>query len=141
MTDIRLAIGLVALMGGLMVISNILAIVFGLRLKRLLRDVPCIESYDNLYDLKAEVRVQMHGALLGLALIGLTLLTATAGTVLYGRQFFFVAMLVCSLYGVTAVWLTKLEKKVRAIPVTNDEFQKERDHIAHVWVKKAFPDW
>lgn len=141
MTDIRLAIGLVALMSGLMVMSNILAIVAGLRLKRLLRDVPCIESYDDLYDLKAEVSVQMHGALLGIVLICLTLLVTITGTILYGRMFFFVAMLMFALYVITAFWLSSLETKVRAIPVSNEEFQRERDHITHVWVKKAFPDW
>ena len=40
-----------------------------------------------------------------------------------------------------AMLVRDTELKVRSIPATDPELERQRDQVVHTWLKKPLPDW
>lgn len=115
------------------------------QLIRFQRDVPRLGSADDLRRFKRLAKVQMYGTLLVFALIGLPLLVWGLGKFVGGALDWLDLLLYVILpFAALVLILNYLDapaEDVRATPADTPEFERERDHVAQVWVDKNFPEW
>ena len=107
------------------------------------REVPRLRSADDMARLKRVAKFQMYATLMIFALIAVPPLVWIYGKFING-----------SLRWLDLLWFVVLPfvaffilsgdapaDEVRATPAETPELEKERDHVADVWVNKSFPDW
>jgi hypothetical protein len=90
-------------------------------------------------------KFQMYATLLVFALVALPLLVWIYGKFIVGALGWLDLLLYVILPFVALLILTGVfgapADEVRATPADTPELEKERDHVADVWVSKNFPDW
>ena len=134
---------LLAIVFGLPIVCLVCAIYFGYSLAKLVDDLLVIECPRDLDAFKRAVSWNMYASV---AVIGLVIVIACVFAVglyygaLYWQELFYV-LCFGPLFGFAGAKVSKIERKVRSIPVTNIELEQERDRVIDVWDHKMFPDW
>ena len=107
------------------------------------REVPRLRSADDLKRLKRVAKFQMYATLVIFALVALPLLVWIYGKFVNGALGW-LDLLWFVVLPFVAVFILSGDApadEVRATPADTPELEKERDHVADVWVNKNFPNW
>ena len=138
MRNVLIALMLVAPAACLIVARTLLAQLIAFR-----REVPRLRSADEMGRLKRVAKFQMYATLLVLVLIAVPPLVWIYGKFINGALgwldlLWFVILPFVALFILSG---DAPADEVRATPADTPELEKERDHVADVWVNKSFPDW
>jgi len=134
---------LLFLIAGLPCLAIVWYLYFAARLKQFLRDTPAIASTRDLDAFKVVVKGQMVAALVQLVLLNVPWILLIYGyvrTVLHGADalYLLVPNLVVFVLGKQG---KKIEGQAQNLKVADEQLQKERDRVVHIWLHKPFPNW
>ncbi|MFV1968532.1 MAG: hypothetical protein ACC628_24175 [Pirellulaceae bacterium] len=132
-----------AIVLGLPAVCLICAAYFGYSLAKLVDNLTAIECPKDLDVFKRAVSWNMY---VSVAVIGLVIVVVCVFAIglclgaLYWADAIFV-LCFGPAFGFAGAKVTKIERKVRSIPVTNTELEPEHERVIHIWKHKMFPDW
>ena len=128
---------------GLMLLSLLVAVAFGIDLKRFLARTPALATPEHLEEYRRVVARQMYGALLILAL------ALAAGAVMIGGIVLHRAspaeltylLVLGGVFVAVGAWNKSVEARAKSIAAADGEYVRQRDEIVRVWMKRPLPNW
>jgi hypothetical protein len=120
----------------------IVTVIFGSSLASFNRQTPELRTPLDMQRFKSVVAWQMRAALVQIAVLLAPWPVFLIGLILgHLRPADFLYILIPSLAVIVAGLLYKnIERRTQAIPAA-PEFEDERRHVIHTWMKRPFPDW
>ncbi len=118
-------------------------VVIELRMRRFLQEVPILQGAAEMAVFRDLAALNMYAALLTIGLLGGSWLLFFL--LLYlkvlNMDFFLFMLLPAMLVMITGMIAKGTEGRVHALPTASEALTQERDHVIHVWLTQALPDW
>jgi hypothetical protein len=120
-----------------------ITVAFGIQLRRYLARAPRVMNAHGLIELKRVVKSQMIASVVASAMLILwtVILGVEFERTLESPENTLFTILVAAVFTVIAVWLVRLHRRCKELPMENEAVRLEFERIWQVWHTKMFPNW